>query len=206
MDLSQAEQMINDLSQRCRVIAFDNRGAGRTGKPDIPYTIAMMAEDTHCLLRALGIKTANVLGISLGGRVALQFALEHPGMVENLILASTSARMAYHRGLLWRVSDLMVRIPAVRSVGTKYPQPYYAYVRQREASRGFDAVGRLPGINSPTLILHGKKDRVVPYALAEAMHEGIAGSELVSFEGGHLFPFREEAEFVDSVSAFVKPR
>lgn len=72
-------------------------------------------------------------------------------------------------------------------------------------SRRHDAVSRLPEIHSPTLFLHGKTDKVVPYASDGAMHEGMAGSRLVSFEGGRLFPFRKEAEFVDSASQLVKP-
>jgi len=202
-DLTQTEGMVRTLSEKRQVIAFDNRGAGRTDKPDVPYSIEMMAEDTVRLLDALHISRADVLGISMGGRVAVSLALNHPEVAKSLILASTSPKMTYHRGILWSFSNLLVRIPMVRAVGSKYPQPYYAYVRQREASHGYDVAERLKEIRVPTLILHGKKDRIVPYKLAEEMHAGIAGSELIVFDGGHLFPFSKLKEFTSSVEGFL---
>lgn len=203
-DISQMEGMIHDLAQRCRVIAFDNRGAGRSDKPDSPYTIDAMAEDAYLLLKAIGIQSTHVLGISMGGRIAISLSLAHPEMVKSLILASTSARTASHGGLSWKLSNVLIRIPAVRAIGTKYPQPYYAYVRQRGASGNYDATGRLGEILTPTIILHGRKDSVVPFELAEEMQRGIAGSKLLPFDSGHLFPFRKQREFVDSVLGFLE--
>jgi 3-oxoadipate enol-lactonase len=81
------------FSKGRKVVAFDNRGAGRTDKPDIPYTIEMMADDAAGLLRALDIKSADVLGVSMGGRIAMDLAIRHPEMVRDLILVSTSARV-----------------------------------------------------------------------------------------------------------------
>ena len=69
------------FSKRRRVIAFDNRGAGRTDKPDIPYTIEMMADDAAGLLRTLEVKRADVLGVSMGGRIAMDMAMRYPEMV-----------------------------------------------------------------------------------------------------------------------------
>jgi len=77
------------LSQEHRVIAFDNRGAGRTDKPDIPYTMEMMADDIAGLLDAIGIDAAHIFGISLGGMIALNFALLHPQRIISLILGCT---------------------------------------------------------------------------------------------------------------------
>ena len=203
LDVSQIDWMIRRLSQGYRVIAFDNRGAGRTDKPDAPFSIAMMAEDTAGLLGALGITRAHVLGISMGGRIAISLALEHPDMVRSLVLVSSSAAMPLRRGRLWSLSNFMFRIPWVRGIGTKYPQPYYAFVRQREASRGYDATGRLGEIHAPTIIMHGKKDRTTPYELAEETHLGIAGSSMIAFDGGHLFPFMKQKEFLSVVSEFL---
>ena len=77
------------LSQEYRVIAFDNRGAGRSDKPDIPYTMEMMADDIAGLLDVIGIESAHVFGISLGGMIAQHFALRHPQKVISLILGCT---------------------------------------------------------------------------------------------------------------------
>ena len=77
-DLSEMESMSHWLAQTYRVVVFDNRGAGRTDKPDIPYSIEMMTDDMEGLLDALAIERASILGISMGGRIALEYALRHP--------------------------------------------------------------------------------------------------------------------------------
>lgn len=78
------------FSQEYRVIAFDNRGTGQSDKPDIPYTMEMMEEDTVGLLEAIGIDAAHVFGASMGGMIAQEFALRHPDKVISLILACTT--------------------------------------------------------------------------------------------------------------------
>jgi len=78
------------FSQEYQVIALDNRGSGRSDKPDIPYTIEMMAEDTAGVLDAVGIDAAHVFGVSMGGMIAQEFALRYPEKVISLILACTT--------------------------------------------------------------------------------------------------------------------
>ncbi len=203
MDLTALEGIVSELSRRYKVIAFDNRGAGRTDKPDIPYSMEMMADDTAGLLNELKIMRANVMGISLGGRIAIALTLKHPELVESLILVSTGARVPNTRGrrLLFILLDVPRRIGAL---GKKYPQPDYAYGRQRKASQQYDATGRLHEIHVRTLILHGEKDRLTPYKWAEEMQAGIEGSEMATFKGGHLFFFWRKKEFVDTVMAFLE--
>lgn len=203
IDLTQLEPMINTLSRKYQVIAFDNRGVGRTDKPEEPYSIEIMAGDTAGLVKALHLPPVNVIGISMGGRIAITLALEHPEIVKSLILASTSARTNYKRGLTWSLSNLLLRIPAVRKIGTKYPQPYYAYVRQRETLQNYDTTDKLQQIHVPTLILHGRRDRIVPYRMAEEIHSRIAGSRLSTVDGGHTFFFRRSKEFTDLVTGFL---
>jgi len=77
------------LSKKYRVIGFDNRGVGRSDKPDTPYTMAMMAGDVAGLLDTIGIDTAHIFGISMGGMIAQHFALNYPQRVISLILGCT---------------------------------------------------------------------------------------------------------------------
>lgn len=199
IDTSEWEAMTGWFAKKYRVLVFDNRGAGRTDKPDMPYTIEMMADDTAGLMQALGIEQANVLGISLGGRIALMLALRHPELVKKLVLVSTSARMIPN----WRrrFYGLLSGLPIFRS---KYPQPRYAFTRQLSASTDFNCTDRLGEIQVPTLILHGKNDKSARYVLVEEMHTGISGSKMLTFDGGHLFfLMRERQQFLDAVEAFV---
>jgi 3-oxoadipate enol-lactonase len=74
-----------------QVITFDSRGTGKTGKPSEPYTVKMMAEDTIGLMDYLRVDKAHILGISLGGMIAQEMAINYPERVRSLILASTTA-------------------------------------------------------------------------------------------------------------------
>jgi pimeloyl-ACP methyl ester carboxylesterase len=92
----------------------------------------------------------------------------------------------------------------MRLFRSKHPQPRYAFVRQLQASDGYDAGPRLHQLAIPTVVLHGRRDRAAPLAMAEEMHREIPGSELVTFRGGHLFfLIRERQRFVDTVAEFV---
>ena len=188
---------VGQLSQKFKVLTFDNRGAGYTDKPDIPYTIEMMADDTAALMQSTGIEKAHVLGVSMGGRIAMALTLKYPAMIKRLALASTSAKVKT------RLSFLPKFIKRARAGMSKSAQPYYAFLRQLGASRGYDCASRLGEINLPTLILHGKKDKQAPFMLAEEMNAGIKGSELITFKGGHLFFLWENKQFIDAISEFL---
>ena len=83
-------RQIPDLSRECSVVGFDNRGTGRSDKPDVPYSMEMMAGDIAGLLEAIGIDAAHIYGVSMGGMIAQDFALRYPDRVISLILGCTT--------------------------------------------------------------------------------------------------------------------
>ncbi|HSJ56039.1 MAG TPA: alpha/beta fold hydrolase [Anaerolineae bacterium] len=89
-DLWMWHKMVPGLAQRFQVIAFDNRGVGRSARPAGPYSAQMLAADTVNLLDVVGIESAHVMGHSMGGFVAQALALDHAGKVRKLILSATN--------------------------------------------------------------------------------------------------------------------
>jgi 3-oxoadipate enol-lactonase len=83
-------RQIPAFSQQYQVVAFDNRGTGATDAPDTPYSMEMMAGDLYGLLEHVGVETAHVFGISMGGMIAQHFALRYPNKVTTLILGATT--------------------------------------------------------------------------------------------------------------------
>jgi len=90
-----------------QIITFDNRGVGRSDKPSGAYSMRMMADDTVGLMDHLGIKQAHILGVSMGGMIAQEVAINYPERVKKLVLGCTFARQdetgghssEYHKGL-----------------------------------------------------------------------------------------------------------
>jgi 3-oxoadipate enol-lactonase len=198
-DISQSTWLTDWCAQTHRVLAFDNRGAGRTDKPDAPYTIPMMANDTDALMEIAGMSHATVLGISMGGRIALDLTLNHGDRVSRLILVST--RASAKRDASTSRVDVQSLLSGVLFRG-RYPQSREAFARQRQASRAYDCMDRLGEIRVPTTILHGRKDRLALLGDAERMHHAIAGSKMETFRGGHIFfVTRERAAFLKSLTA-----
>jgi pimeloyl-ACP methyl ester carboxylesterase len=190
--------LITHLAEDRMVVAVDNRGAGLSDKPKQPYTIELMAADANAVLDAAEIQTASVLGYSMGGRIALHFALTHPERVDRLVLLATGARTVptRSRNLLFAISP---HIP----LGPKPRQPVSAFKRQRAASEGYDARSRLNELKAPTLIVHGRNDRIAPPRLAEELHQGISNSRLEWYPGGHISPILKPEHIAHAIRAFL---
>lgn len=204
-DVRLLEDYVGSLATDRQVLAFDPRGAGRTDKPDAPYSLGTMADDAAGLMEATGMGSAHILGFSLGGRIALDLALHHPARVRSLVLVSSSARTPRTLGKTRRqyVLDKVGGLPLVRAV---VPPPDDAYLRQREATRGYDCTDRLGEIRVPALVLHGRKDTVVTLALARKTAAGLEGSTMRIFDGGHLFFLIEDQPgTISAIREFLPP-
>jgi pimeloyl-ACP methyl ester carboxylesterase len=135
---------------------------------------------------ALNLPRADIMGFSMGGRIALELALTRPERVRRLVLVSTSARgrgritMSAPMRVLW----LLRWVPPLRK---RYPQSKAAHRHQRLATVTYDASDRLAGLRAPALILHGRRDRTVPVEVARELQARIPGAQLDLFPGGHMF-------------------
>lgn len=104
-------RQVPTFKEKYRVVVFDNRGTGRSSKPDYPYTMEMMAADTIGLMDTLNIGKANILGISMGGLIAQQIAISHPDRVRSLILSSTHFGGPNYIPMDDRTMALLVALP-----------------------------------------------------------------------------------------------
>ena len=200
LDVSEMGRLTGPLAGRFRVIAVDNRGTGRSAKPPGLYSIEQMAADVAGLLDRLDLPAAHVLGISMGGRIAMALALDWPARVSRLVLVATSPQAAGARWLV-RAGMMVADLPGLRG---RHRQPRYAMKAQFDATTRFDATARLSQISAPTLILHGRSDHIAPAAQASQMHDLIPGSRLVWVDGGHLAPLLTRHEqLAAEVTAFL---
>ena len=201
------------LSAARRVVAFDNRGSGRSTVTPGPYTTGGLAADAVGLLDALGIERADVFGMSLGGMIAQEVALGWPERVRRLVLGCTHAGVAHaarpprESGLAFALDtdDWALRMRTLapfafaEGVDPAFLERFIAkksldvqsaegYAAQITAALGHDTLDRLDRISAPTLVLTGDDDRVIPGASSGPLAERIPGARLEVIEGaGHLF-------------------
>jgi pimeloyl-ACP methyl ester carboxylesterase len=227
------EQHAREYERRFRCTLVDNRGAGRSDKPDGPYTTGQMAVDALAVMDAMGVDRAHVAGISMGGAIAQRLALLAPERIRSLTLnCSWSACDPYARrifeslrsavGVLddsafTRLLQLIIFSPGYHErhlddllrrekEGSKhpYPMPVHAFRAQCDACISHDTQGELAAITAPTLITVGDRDIFTPLHLAQGIHREISGSKLVVFEGaGHTHHWEQLKRFNELTMEFM---
>jgi len=207
---------IPHLATEHRVIAYDFRGNGRSGKPDAPVTMGTFVDDTVALLDHFAISSVHAYGQSFGGMAAQEMALTHPERVASLVLACTHAgirlaaridppaKVPKDKPYLALYSQAFARehpdhVAEDILVASQNPQPPDAGKRQWEAIQAWDAWDRLAHIRCPTLVLHGTEDQLIAPRNAQMLAERIPGATLFLLEGaGHAY-HSEQPEAADRV-------
>ncbi len=217
------------FAERCRVIALDLRAHGQSTSNG-RFSVEMLADDVAELLAQLGEPPAHMVGLSLGGCVALALGLRHPARVRSLTLVNSFARYrssgwaSLRRGLkrvwlLWfRPMEAMAAFvaeglfpkpeqrplyeAAVASISKNSKQSYFLSVR---AIGRFDVEAQLSAIRCPTLIVAGDRDTTVPLEWKEFLHRSIPGSQwLVIPDSGHATPYDQWEAFNREVMGFIQ--
>ena len=224
-----------------RVVVWDNRGTGDSDAlssetrqasergsetPEGPYTIAEMASDLEAVLDAAGVERAHVVGASMGGMIAQQYALDYDRARSLGLLCTspggddavptpdeTQARMfGVPEDADEREAIRYKMKPAMTNEFWEENDDVIADIvdwrldgdasdagreAQAAAVAGFDASDRLDEIDAPTLVAHGTADRVLPVGNADLLDDALSNARLLLFEeGSHLF-FIEQAENVN---------
>ena len=198
------------MATRFRIISFDNRGAGRSDKPEEPFTLEQMADDAIAVLDAAGIDTAHVVGASMGGVISQIVAVKFPHRVRSLTLVCTAcrnhpwrqellqtwAKTAAEKGMLevgkvaaqWVMSPRSFRrlVPAFTWMGPLAAlRPRHSFVSQIDAilNTREDLVDQLSTITAPTMVIVGNQDILTPRGDSEEIAERIPNAELVVIAG-----------------------
>jgi 3-oxoadipate enol-lactonase len=214
-----------------RVLRFDNRGVGASGKPPGPYTTADFAADTKALVDELGLARFHLVGVSMGGMIAQEYALAHPEDLRSATFACTYAApgpFCSRMFDLWADMAPIMGVPAVMRDVTlgaftvpffragndllaefeaemaAMDQPVDAYLAQLASIRAHDTVGRIGSLGVPTLVLAGEEDILIPVSLSRELHGLIPGAAWATTKGGHACLWESPEPFNRAVLDFVR--
>jgi 3-oxoadipate enol-lactonase len=215
-DLTSWKRALPLLEKEYEVITIDNRGAGKTEHPGLPFTMKDLADDASGLLNGLEIKKAHILGASMGGNVAQELTLRHPEQVATLTLMSTYMRRPERSSVgidamintvkegssietfltmmqAWCLTNAAFRGREnvaqndKRGARERDLDLVDGFARQKAALDNFDSRERVSAIKAPTLVVHGNEDIMVPPRFGEELASRIGGARLVLLDGcGHM--------------------
>jgi pimeloyl-ACP methyl ester carboxylesterase len=232
------QSMFNGLAasyaSHYRVLTFDQRGSGLSEKPDMDYTIAMLADDTAALMDQVGFAAAHIMGVSMGGTIAQEFALRHPDKVRALVLGcttpggpkairiggealtnaySTKPMSAEERGRALAEAAFtrgyIERHPEIITsmieARRQRPIDNAALAHRMKAVFAHDAYDRLAQIKCPTLVITGKDDALISWENSKILADRIPGARLVLLEpAGHCFWLEQPEQAGDAILSFLQ--
>jgi 3-oxoadipate enol-lactonase len=201
------------LNRRYRTIAFDNRGVGQSDTPAGPYSMVQMAADASAVMKAANVNTAHILGVSMGGMIAQEFALQYPQKVRSLMLGCTTAGgpdavqpaaevigVLMSRGVdpeafaaainpfIYDARTPRARMDEDLAARRKWFPTPEGYFAQLQAIIGWEAYSRISQIQAPTLVMHGEHDQLVPPENGKLIAERIPGANLAMIRNAsHIF-------------------
>ena len=197
------------FAREYKVISYDNRGVGKSDKPDVPYSLELMAKDLAGLLDVIGIARAHFMGYSMGARIAEEMALSYPEKIISLVLAcpitwsaelhnqpqppKAEDKMQWdalsedERVRLWLAGVLSEHFlknnPGYREKLVKIIKkgygPPYAQNRHAHASNTYDNYRRLSLIKAPAIIIAGSADKTITPDNIRILKEKLPEAELV---------------------------
>ena len=233
-DRSIFANLLPDFMDQFQVLIFDQRGSGQSEKPDIEYTIGMIADDTAALMEHVGFSSAHVYGVSMGGMIAQELAIRHGAAVRSLVLGcttpggpqaisleggaiqsshSTAALSAEERGRALAetaftkgyIEQHPELIPALIEARKKQPLDPVGFARRMQAAYAHNTFDRLSHITCPTLVITGKDDALIAWKNSQLLADHIVDSELVLLEpAGHVFWVEQPAQSRDAIVTFLQ--
>ena len=227
-DLSVWDQLAGYFRDDFTVLRYDVRGHGATAVPDQPFKVADLSRDLATLLDALGAPHTHLVGMSMGGMIAQQFALDYPSRLDTLTLADTAsgtppegrttwdqrAAAARNEGMAALVPATMSRwlTPDFQKAHPEAVEPIrdvllstspQGYALACEALRDFDVRNTVSAIRAPTLAVAGRFDTGTPPAATEATAQSIPGGRFELLDAAHLAPIEQSHRFAALLATFL---
>lgn len=233
-DRSIFANLLPDFVDQFQVLVFDQRGSGQSEKPDVEYTMGMIADDTAALMEHAGFSSAHVYGVSMGGMIAQELAIRHGAAVRSLVLGcttpggphavslegeaiqsshSTATLSAEERGRALAetafttgyVEQHPELIPALIEARKKQPLDPIGFAHRMKAAYRHNTFDRLSQITCPTLVITGKDDALIAWENSQLLADHIANSELVVLEpAGHVFWVEQPARSREAIRTFLQ--
>jgi pimeloyl-ACP methyl ester carboxylesterase len=228
---SWAFQMDDFLAAGYRVLRFDNRGIGASSKPAGPYTSRMLADDAKALVDSLGITDFHLMGVSMGGMIAQEYALAYGGDLRTATFACTYAApgpFCSRMFAMWALMAPVTGVPFIMRDVTLWAftvaffeergeeaaefetalrymdQPVHAYLAQLAVIQQHDTTARLGQLSVPALVLAGEQDILIPVSLSRRLADQAPGAEWATTKGGHACLWEHPAEFNQAFLEFIK--
>jgi 3-oxoadipate enol-lactonase len=228
-DLSLWDQHAGYFRSHYTVMRYDARGHGQSGVPAAPFTIEDLAHDLAALLDALGARATHLVGVSMGGMIAQQFALTHPRRTLSLTLADTTSgydddtrqvlreRAANVRRdgfasqldatlTRWFTDDYRRTHPEVIEPIAEVLRgtPPEGYAAACEAIAGFDVRQQLGQIAAPTLVVAGRHDMNTPVAMNRAIAQAVPRARFETIDAAHMAPIEQSRRFAALLESFLR--
>lgn len=226
-DLSMWDAQAPALAERFRVVRYDQRGHGRTGAPEGPYTLGRLGRDALAIMDALGIARAHWCGLSLGGMTGMWLLTHHRERIDRAVLANTAARMgppelwngriraAREGGMAALVEATIARwftpafiarepetIARVRAMILATPEAGYRGCCA--AIRDMDQREAIRAVANPVLVIVGAHDPATTPRDGEMIQAAIRGARLVSLDAAHISALEEPEAFTRAVLDFLR--
>ncbi len=231
-DCSAWAPQIGVLEKDYKVIALDNRGAGRSSAPDYPYTTRHFADDTIGLLDALDIaEPAHVIGRSMGGAIAQEMAINYPERVRTMLITASFGKLdRYGYRILYNINEVVkaqgymaaAKIQSLFFFPPAYfnenqeqmdafedgigvtDRPIHGYTNSTHACLEHDALDRLDRVKCPTLVLAGGEDVLCAVGAAKEIVDRVPGSRLKIYDGAsHFFMIQCYEESMADIKGFL---
>ncbi len=222
------EPQVEFFAPHYQVITYDVRGHGQSGRPPGPYSVPLFAADAAALVDALGVAPLHVVGISMGGMIAFQLAVDRPELLRSMVIVNSGPELVV-RTFKERLSVLqrfwIVRLLGMRRMGEVlagrlFPKPEQGALREMFAERwaendvrayaasmralvGWSVSERLGQIDVPTLVIAADQD-YTPLAVKEAYVARMPRAEIALIEDAHhAVPVERAAEFNAVLADFL---